>query len=310
MHICLSVRFCWSLQEIGSSDRLQPGWISSKSILYKPKISPSLRLLILDKSDAGQILCAILNRVTNFTAPYGSLVYLNWYAGEASTAVIVANVPHLGPLFFRIFNIGSFKQTTAPHESNQSRIYSHTGGTGTASTRRTKHDIDGYILTGSDEKILGTNEKGTEWRYSKKLDLSEPKEENIELSDVYMTPMQGSGAVGVRNIDLENEDQRLGVLKGDPADLEKRGHIVKTIQIDQYSSESWELPAADMEGWTVPLLGRAYFKSEKKKRTEGRRFAMNLLVLRQHHFLVSANDLRLAHKNIQKVCTHGRIGAL
>lgn len=55
------------------------------------------------------ILAAILNRYYNFTSGYGSLVYLNWYAGEASTAVMVANIPHCWPLFSRAFGLGSFK---------------------------------------------------------------------------------------------------------------------------------------------------------------------------------------------------------
>ncbi|RFU33766.1 hypothetical protein B7463_g2561, partial [Scytalidium lignicola] len=59
------------------------------------------------------ILCAILNRITNFSAPVGSLVYLNWYAGEISTAMIVTNVPHLWPLMARIFKLGSFAKSSA-----------------------------------------------------------------------------------------------------------------------------------------------------------------------------------------------------
>ena len=57
------------------------------------------------------ILCSILNRYYNFTSGYGSLIYLNWYAGEASTAVMVANIPHCWPILSRIFSLGSFKSS-------------------------------------------------------------------------------------------------------------------------------------------------------------------------------------------------------
>lgn len=64
-----------------------------------------------------QILCAVLNRITNFLAPFGSLSYLNWYCGETATAMIVANVPHLWPLIARIFKLGSFSQITTNNKS-------------------------------------------------------------------------------------------------------------------------------------------------------------------------------------------------
>jgi len=43
----------------------------------------------------------------------GSLIYLNWYAGEISTAMIVANVPHLWPLVSRTFKLGSFAENSS-----------------------------------------------------------------------------------------------------------------------------------------------------------------------------------------------------
>ncbi|KAI4157471.1 MAG: hypothetical protein L6R39_000656, partial [Caloplaca ligustica] len=54
------------------------------------------------------ILSAILNRYYNFTAGFGSLIYLNWYVGEAATSVFVANVPHLWPLLSRLCGLGAF----------------------------------------------------------------------------------------------------------------------------------------------------------------------------------------------------------
>lgn len=39
--------------------------------------------------------------------PY-SLVFLNWYIGEISTAVFVANIPLCWPLLRRVFKVGTF----------------------------------------------------------------------------------------------------------------------------------------------------------------------------------------------------------
>ncbi|KAK0738695.1 hypothetical protein B0T18DRAFT_475303, partial [Schizothecium vesticola] len=48
------------------------------------------------------VLLAILNRYYNFVMPH-DLVFLAWYNGEASTAVIIANVPFLWILLRRVF---------------------------------------------------------------------------------------------------------------------------------------------------------------------------------------------------------------
>ncbi|KAL8993564.1 MAG: hypothetical protein Q9188_007298, partial [Gyalolechia gomerana] len=62
----------------------------------------------LTPSPHPQILSAVLNRYYNFTAGFGSLIYLNWYVGEAATSVFVANAPHLWPLLSRLFSLSAF----------------------------------------------------------------------------------------------------------------------------------------------------------------------------------------------------------
>ncbi|KAF2489806.1 UbiD family decarboxylase, partial [Lophium mytilinum] len=53
------------------------------------------------------VLTAILNRYYNFTQPY-SPIFLNWYIGEASTAVYIANVPLLWPLLKSLFRLDTW----------------------------------------------------------------------------------------------------------------------------------------------------------------------------------------------------------
>ncbi|KAH8587012.1 hypothetical protein B0O99DRAFT_465523, partial [Bisporella sp. PMI_857] len=50
------------------------------------------------------ILAAVLNRYFNFTENY-SLIFLNWYVGEVSTAVFVANIPLCWPLIRQVFSL-------------------------------------------------------------------------------------------------------------------------------------------------------------------------------------------------------------
>ncbi|KAK3344243.1 hypothetical protein B0T25DRAFT_321772 [Lasiosphaeria hispida] len=58
------------------------------------------------------VVLAILNRYYNFTMPL-DLVFLAWYNGEGSTAVIIANVPFCWALMRRLFALGSWKGTEA-----------------------------------------------------------------------------------------------------------------------------------------------------------------------------------------------------
>ena len=98
------------------------------------------------------ILAAILNRYYNFTAGYGSLIYLNWYAGEAATAVMVSNIPHCWPILSRIFRLGSFKSTSQGLNSGSNQRYGLTSKSGISSSRR-RYDEHGYIRSESEERI-------------------------------------------------------------------------------------------------------------------------------------------------------------
>lgn len=53
------------------------------------------------------VLVAILNRYYNFTVS-NSLVFLIWYNGEASTAVMVANIPFCWTLLRRLFALDAW----------------------------------------------------------------------------------------------------------------------------------------------------------------------------------------------------------
>ncbi|KAG9769436.1 hypothetical protein ABEF93_004053 [Exophiala dermatitidis] len=53
------------------------------------------------------ILCAILSKQLSFTHPYSS-EWVFWYCREASTAMIVSNMPYSWALIRRIFNLRSF----------------------------------------------------------------------------------------------------------------------------------------------------------------------------------------------------------
>ena len=53
------------------------------------------------------VIVAILNRYYNFTQP-NELVFLIWYNGEASTAVMIANIPMCWALLQKVFSLDAW----------------------------------------------------------------------------------------------------------------------------------------------------------------------------------------------------------
>ncbi|THC88332.1 hypothetical protein EYZ11_012221 [Aspergillus tanneri] len=80
------------------------------------------------------ILCATLSKVSSFKDPF-SPQWMFWYIREASTAVIVANIPNCWSLVRRIFSLSSW--TGSSHRKG--RTYYHTRyGYGTRTHSRTR----------------------------------------------------------------------------------------------------------------------------------------------------------------------------
>ncbi|KAG9228697.1 hypothetical protein BJ875DRAFT_228844 [Amylocarpus encephaloides] len=65
------------------------------------------------------IICAILNKFYSFNDPF-SPMWTYWYIREASTALLVANLPMCWTLMRRLFNLRSFMNNSSEHESNTS----------------------------------------------------------------------------------------------------------------------------------------------------------------------------------------------
>ncbi|KAF4624618.1 hypothetical protein G7Y89_g13555 [Cudoniella acicularis] len=65
------------------------------------------------------ILCAILNKYYSFAHPF-SPEWTFWYIREASTAILVANIPMCWALMRRLFNLRSFNGSS-PHTHSRSK---------------------------------------------------------------------------------------------------------------------------------------------------------------------------------------------
>ncbi|KAG0650214.1 hypothetical protein D0Z07_3100 [Hyphodiscus hymeniophilus] len=66
---------------------------------------------------AHKILCAVLNKYYSFAYPF-SPMWTFWYIREASTAILVANMPVCWSLLRRLFHLRSFNGSSGTHSKN------------------------------------------------------------------------------------------------------------------------------------------------------------------------------------------------
>lgn len=161
----------------------------------------------------------MLNRYYNFTVPY-SPIFLNWYVGELSTAVFVANIPLCWPLLRRVFKVGTFndKRSGVTNNGYPSHPQRHAHG-----AKNTLRSVVGQRLPNDDESIVGFSESeeringGDNWPIGK---------ESFVLS-----PMDGKN--GLKTSVHAGKDR-----DGSDQEYEASTHdvgITKTVQVTQYT---------------------------------------------------------------------------
>ncbi|KAI4271228.1 MAG: hypothetical protein LQ337_006161 [Flavoplaca oasis] len=195
-------------------------------ILIKARLPLRRKIILCGVFSLGilVILSAILNRYYNFTEPYGSLVYLNWYTGEAATSVFVANIPHLWPLLSKIFALGAFsslRRTAGTSSSNGNpnrmefypmRNGNHQGG------QVRPYDHHGYIRSESEERIAGAGAgpgAGAVW----------PLPDSKDGATLELGPMDNQ-AMGYNAMAAGGNEK---------SEEQRNGGIMKTVQIRQYT---------------------------------------------------------------------------
>ena len=146
----------------------------------------------------------------------------------------MANIPHMWPLISRVFGLGAFKASTGPSGSNSYPLRSKGAVVTIPSARRTKHDMNGYIPTDSEEKIADSGAKHTQWGYGKG-NGSQSTNEDLEVG--HMTTKIHAGEHGAPT-STDGQDTRLGGWENDNGNSGiKGGHIVKTVDINQTHSD-------------------------------------------------------------------------
>ncbi|KAL8710763.1 MAG: hypothetical protein Q9220_004781 [cf. Caloplaca sp. 1 TL-2023] len=197
-------------------------------ILIKARLPTKRKIILCGVFSLGifVILAAILNRYYNFTAGYGSLIYLNWYVGEAATSVFVANVPHLWPLLSRIFALGAFNSLRRTTGASSGPDSANRFGKPSAqrSSRRMHHLDDGYIRTQSEERIATAGAGTGTWPLPPHSSSDGAAVEMGPLDQKYMGYMASAAGGGAESFG-EKDKSEMG-----------EGGIVRTVQIRQYSN--------------------------------------------------------------------------
>lgn len=186
-------------------------------LLIKSQLPLKRKLIVCGVFSLGifVILAAILNRYFNFTVAY-SPIFLNWYVGEVSTAVFVANIPLCWPLIRRLFAVGAF------------------GG----SKRSRSNDQSGSHLQSSSKRIYTRNTRRSVTRLPSSAESNVGFSESEERITGTWTP-QGEG-----HLELNPMEKKIGfktsVAVGSDGEEGKdewssKEAITKTVQISQYS---------------------------------------------------------------------------
>lgn len=171
------------------------------------------------------ILAAVLNRYYNFSIPY-SLNFLNWYVGELSTAVFVANIPLCWPLLRRVFSVGTFADKRSgyggaiPSAHPSQRYIGNQYRMGANSTLRSGA---GQRSPGNDETMVGFSESEEQinrvdnWPSSKDQIALSAMDQKIGHQTAVKAGKDGDGS------DQEYEAMTLDI------------GITKTVQVTQYT---------------------------------------------------------------------------
>lgn len=181
-----------------------------------------------------QILCAILNRYYNFTGGFGDLIYLNWYAGETSTAVIVVNVPHLWPLISRVLGLGSFKASTTQQGIESKNRFAHQSKgskmmvSNPMRSQTKDFDHSGYIRSESEERIYA-NAEGWTPKVLVRDDIEMGNVEGDREHNVYATTVEA----GRRR--TQDEEEGVWGLHHENGGMSDGEGIVKTVHLNQYA---------------------------------------------------------------------------
>ncbi|OCK93152.1 uncharacterized protein K441DRAFT_661911 [Cenococcum geophilum 1.58] len=175
------------------------------------------------------ILTAVLNRYYNFTVPY-SPIFLDWYIGEAATAVYVANVPLLWPLLKSIFNLDTWSraQSTFPSHSHSNEHSHH--------SRFYRTKIRPERLEGSSDRIVGhEGTPGGPSGWNEEHEMRTGSEERIISAGCIevQTLKATDGSLELMPYGSSGYRTRVGTRLNE--DVEK-GEIVRTVEIEQYSS--------------------------------------------------------------------------
>ncbi|KAJ9137543.1 Decarboxylase [Pleurostoma richardsiae] len=157
------------------------------------------------------VLVAILNRYFNFTTT-NDLVFLVWYNGEASTAVMIANIPFCWTLLRRLFALdawggyssngrGSRTRTAPPPPMGSGRIG------GMEKRRRGPHSVIlGVDMTESMERIADSEgERGSqhELRSMDQRDADSKSWAQSQTSDVELGGVEGGKRGITKTVTIE-----------------------------------------------------------------------------------------------------------
>jgi len=181
------------------------------------------------------ILCAVLNKYYSFAHPF-SPMWMFWYIREASTAILVANMPICWALMRRLFNLKAFggqssktrtnPRTTPSHQYAARKVYGQEplGSKSDAGASKGKDgdtswwDREAMARTESEEFIIMTPSKAKiqplEIWESKEFDISNDMSSTVDQNNRVIQDVMFDGGPKTRTTVSARRSESVGSRKG------------------------------------------------------------------------------------------------
>ena len=157
-------------------------------LLVKAQLGPRKKILLIFPFTLGlfTMLCAILSKRLSFAHPFSS-EWVYWYCREASTAMIVSNMPYSWALVRQVFNLRSFfgDSTANRMQAGQPReIHGHSAGavqlgSHSASRQASQTDAEPQKTSWHRLKRLSTKEENAS-SWADTTELAKDKDVKVE----------------------------------------------------------------------------------------------------------------------------------
>ncbi|RMZ79015.1 hypothetical protein DV737_g3644, partial [Chaetothyriales sp. CBS 132003] len=216
-------------------------------LFIKVKLELKRKLLLVFPFIFGffTMICAILSKHASFTNPYSS-EWVFWYCREASTAMIVANMPYSWSLIRRAFRLKSFFGASGERSEGGHKHELHSHILGDLSTKRLRQES-----TATSKSDTGKRKLDLSWHKSTSKQKSTSTDEDTTADE------GGSSAAPSRDLEMGFMDVSASASASHSATASVR-KPANTSSTTDALDKLYRLDDDDLELQGSPVVNRGY----------------------------------------------------